>query len=471
MRTWIGSLMLGTLVVVTAISRPTPAQDYLETSASAGTVTISTTSLDSIMKRLEALEAKEGDPTKGEKKEDEWKDVSAEKWTVKFGGRAMADFVTFADQDAGNQARFGDIDNYTEWRRFRLQSDGEGYGVYFYRAQLEFEPEGVAGVADSGVVMKDVYFGVKEIPWLGTVTIGNCKQPISLEVLTSGNYLTFMERSLPKMFLGDERRFGIRAGNHIPSEALVWDYGVFVAEPFEEDHEVISDNPGVRLVGRTVTTPYFCEGGRHFVHLGLGGAWQTVGEDNLWRWRTRPEVHEGPNFIDSGDNASKYFDSRSLYTLDFESAVNWGAFSLQSELFYNRNDSMLGDIDLYGAYAEATWFLTGESRPYDRSRGIFERVKPFTNFWLVRGSDGVDLGWGAWQLATRWSTVDLSDAAFRGRDRGIQNDLTVGINWHWNPNIRWQLNWIHTWNSYDQAVQGYTDGQADIVAVRGQLDF
>ncbi len=323
--------------------------------------------------------------------------------------------VTFADQDAGNQARFGDIDNYTEWRRLRLQSDGEGYGVYFYRVQVEFEPEGVAGVADSGVIIRDCYIGMKEVPWLGTVIIGNTKQPISLEVLTSSNYLTFMERSLPRMFLVDERRLGIHAANYIPSEALIWDYGIFVADPFEEDHEVISDNPGVRLVGRTVTTPYFCEGGRHFVHLGLGGAWQTVGEDNLWRWRTRPEVHEGPNFIDSG-----LFDSRSFYTLNFESAVNWGTVSLQSELYYNRNDSMLGDIDLYGAYAEATWFLTGESRPYERSRGIFERVKPYTNFWLVRGSDGVDMGWGAWQLATRWSTVDLSDAAFRGRDRGIQ---------------------------------------------------
>ena len=31
MRTWIGSLMLGTLVVMTAVSRPAPAQDYLET--------------------------------------------------------------------------------------------------------------------------------------------------------------------------------------------------------------------------------------------------------------------------------------------------------------------------------------------------------------------------------------------------------------------------------------------------------
>ena len=466
MRTWIGSSMLGALVVMTAMSRPAPAQDYLEASASADTLTMSTTTVDSIMQRLEALEAKADDKKKEVPKEDEWKDVSADKWTIKLGGRALADYVMFADQDAGNQVRFGDIDNYFEWRRLRLRAEGEGYGVYFYRTELEFEPEGVAGLADSGVAIRDCYVGIKEVPWLGTVIVGNSKQPISLESLNSSNYISFMERSLPRMFLLDERRVGVHAANRIPSEALIWDYGVFMAAPVEEDHEVVSDNPGVRLVGRAVTTPYFCEGGRHFVHVGMGGAWQTVGEDNQWRWRSRPEVHEGPYFIDSG-----YFDSRSLYTLDFESAVNWGAFSLQSELYYNRNDSMSGDIDLYGAYAEASWFLTGESRPYDRSRGIFDRLKPYTNFWLVRGADGVDMGWGAWQLATRWSAIDLSDTAFRGANRGMQHDMTVGINWYWNPNIRWMVDWIHTWNAYDQAVGGYTDGQADILAVRGQLDF
>lgn len=59
-----------------------------------------------------------------------------------------------------------------------------------------------------------------------------------------------------------------------------------------------------------------------------------------------------------------------------------GALSLQSELFYNRNAAAAGDIDLYGAYAEASWFLTGEARGYNRSRGVFDRVTPFTNFWL-----------------------------------------------------------------------------------------
>ena len=143
--------MLGALVVMTAVSRPPAPRTIWKPVRSARSHDCPPTTLDSIMQRLEALEAKADDKKKEAPKEDEWKDVSAEKWTFKFGGRALADYVMFADQDAGNQARFGDLDNYFEWRRLRLRAEGEGYGVYFYRVELEFEPEGVAGLADSGV--------------------------------------------------------------------------------------------------------------------------------------------------------------------------------------------------------------------------------------------------------------------------------------------------------------------------------
>jgi len=464
MRTWTGCLLATTFCVVVMSVSATTAQEYWE--ASSGPATSATNaSLDSLMQRVAALEAKADDADK-KPPADEWKDMSAEKWTFKFGGRVLADYVMFADQDAGNQARFGDIDNYFEWRRLRFRSEGEGYGVYFYRMELEFEPEGEAGMGDSGIAVRDCYVGMREIPWLGTVILGNTKQPMSLEVQNSSNYIPFLERALPRLFVVDERMVGALAVNRIPSEALMWSYGVFFAQPMDEDHEIIGDDPGVRLGWRVVSTPYFCDGGHHLLHLGFGGAWQTVGEEEQWRWRTRPEDHEGPSFLDTGN-----FDSDSFYTLNFESAVNWGAWSVESEIFYNRNQTPASDIDLYGAYAQVSWFLTGESRPYDRAKGVFERLKPYTNFWLVRGRDGADMGWGAWQLAARWSAVDLRDPAFTGANRGLQHDLTVGINWYWNPHFRWMLNWIHTWNDYDVAVDGYTDGQADILGVRGQLDF
>ena len=54
--------------------------------------------------------------------------------------------------------------------------------------------------------------------------------------------------------------------------------------------------------------------------------------------------------------------------------------------------------------------LTGEHMPWDRKSGTLARIKPFQNFWLVdRCNGGRSAGWGAWQLAARWSHADYTD--------------------------------------------------------------
>src|SRR3546814_16954567 len=55
--------------------------------------------------------------------------------------------------------------------------------------------------------------------------------------------------------------------------------------------------------------------------------------------------------------------------------------------------------DFDGFYAYATYFLTGESRSF--KNGTFDRVKPIENF----GQGGL----GAWELATRLDSADLTD--------------------------------------------------------------
>lgn len=126
--------------------------------------------------------------------------------------------------------------------------------------------------------------------------------------------------------------------------------------------------------------------------------------------------------------------------------------------------------DFYGAYGQASWFLTGECRNYKRSEGVFDRVTPFTNFWLVRGGNGLDAGWGAWELAARWSYLDFTDGP--SANAGQQNDLTLGVNWYWKPYTRMMFNWIHPWNDYNVAsAGGFTDGAGDILGVRMQVDF
>jgi phosphate-selective porin OprO/OprP len=128
--------------------------------------------------------------------------------------------------------------------------------------------------------------------------------------------------------------------------------------------------------------------------------------------------------------------------------------------------------DFYGAYAEASYFLTGEHRGYRRNQGRFDRTKPLENFWIVPGC----VGTGAWQVAARWSYLDLNGTG--DGEAGLQNDFTFGVNWYWNPNLRWMFNYIHAETRYDDnGALGdaglATDGTAvnDIIAIRGQIDW
>ena len=48
---------------------------------------------------------------------------------------------------------------------------------------------------------------------------------------------------------------------------------------------------------------------------------------------------------------------------------------------------------------------------------------------------------GAWQIGVRYNHLDLNDQGING---GILDNWTAGVNWFWNPNIKWQFNYTTT---------------------------
>lgn len=77
--------------------------------------------------------------------------------------------------------------------------------------------------------------------------------------------------------------------------------------------------------------------------------------------------------------------------------------------------------------------MTGEHRRYSRSSGTFSFVRPQNNF-------GIGSGWGAWEVAARYSRLDLDDRNIKG---GKLDNITVGLNWHLNPNTRVMWNYVN----------------------------
>jgi phosphate-selective porin OprO/OprP len=139
--------------------------------------------------------------------------------------------------------------------------------------------------------------------------------------------------------------------------------------------------------------------------------------------------------------------------INAELAAVSGPWTLQAEwlvsLTQNAQPSIGGapvgpqrdDLLYQGGYVQLLYFLTGENDRYSLDRMSFDRVTPIENFFWVPGDGGSFFGTGAWQVGARYNVLDLNDQNING---GILHNFTAGLNWFFNPNTKWQFNYIAT---------------------------
>jgi phosphate-selective porin OprO/OprP len=367
--------------------------------------------------------------------EDDWttkwsngfKVESADKqFKLGFGGRVQADY-TFASGDDTLPA----LEDGFEFRRARLFVSGTVYERVEFKLQYDF----TGGDADA----KDLYVGLLN-DW-GTVRFGQYKEYFSLEEQTSSKYVAFLERSLPVEAFSPSRNSGV--GVHGKrGDTLNWGVGAFY-DTDDFGDSVSEDRYDV--TGRLGFRPIYSDDKTRILHLGIAASQQE--RDGTLRFRSRPEAHLSPRLVDTGGIAG---DSTML--LGGEVAGVFGPFWFASEYIQADTDApAAGDPTFSGAYAQVGWFLTGESRAFKTSSGAFDRTKPKANFGK---------GHGAWEIALRYSTLDLTDGAVDG---GEQDDVTLAVNWYLNPVTRLMLNYVRA--DVDGA------GEADFFLARWAIDF
>ena len=76
------------------------------------------------------------------------------------------------------------------------------------------------------------------------------------------------------------------------------------------------------------------------------------------------------------------------------------------------------------------------------------------------------MGKGAWEVAYRYSFLDLNDDVTIG---GYVRDHTIGLNWYLNPYTRLMFNYVNSQTTDYPGVEGV--GRADIFEMRCQIDF
>ena len=139
-----------------------------------------------------------------------------------------------------------------------------------------------------------------------------------------------------------------------------------------------------------------------------------------------------------------------------------GPFSFQGEyLVALTNSPTTGNPRFNGFYLSGSYFLTGEHRNYNRSLGIFTGITPTRDFHLL------DEGWGALEMACRFSYVDLNDKGING---GKKSNLTLGRNWYFNEKTRFMFNYIHA-RVTDRHDPSIDNGRANIFQMRFQYSI
>jgi phosphate-selective porin OprO/OprP len=316
------------------------------------------------------------------------------------------------------------------------------------------------GSQDGTVTLNNAYLSYKGFKGV-RIEGGYMDVPYTLDEATSSNNITFMERASAQVLAADLGAGDNRAAFGVRANDKWWWAGAYLTGPTAGyDHSL---RIPYAVTGRLVFAPIntdagaFLFGGDVLYLADTGGA---PGINDL-RMRERIEVRIDPTrVLDTGTLANV----SSALVLSAEAGATVGSFHAQGEYFdYTISRFAQPDLNFKGGYIQAGYILTGERRKYSASSGSLGGVTPKDPFfWDMSG------GTGAWELAARYSYVDLNDALVFG---GTQKNITVGLNWYLNDNMRLMFNWIH--GQVDKTnVAGVDRGaKYDAFAMRTQFAF
>ena len=363
-----------------------------------------------------------------------------------IGGRLEGDGAVFAT--SGNLTGF---DDGAQLRRARLFIGGDCILLTPFSYRVEF------GYIPNQFNLEKAYVVFPDIPYIGNLKLGQFQPPMGLDRITSSRDITFMEPAAPLQALAPRVEAGIQIGHPVFHDRATWALGVFAPGAGASEYGNASQDYG-NAIGRLTWLAIDHIDPDHpstnqFLHLGLSINLQYSSSSTV-EYKSRPESYIAPDVINTGQ-----IDANAATTFGLEAAWVNGPFSLQGEFL----DSVVeedsgGTLNFYGFYALASWFLTGESRPYDRQTGAFKRLIPQRDFNFGKGG-----GWGALQVACRYSYTDLTDGNVSG---GRLNLLMGELNWYLQPHIRWMFD-----SGVGHVNGGPSDGNMFIFQTRVGIDF
>jgi phosphate-selective porin OprO/OprP len=420
---------------------------------------------------------------------------------IHIGGRAEFDNTWFTQDDNLLIGPSPDqrMQDGTLFRRARFRADGRLWEFIEFAAEVNFANIQDVSNVDSDLVqlgsvgLTDFWLTFREVPLLGNVRAGHVKAPVGLERYSSTNAWYYMEpSSLFDAFLNpvNYQNGVVLFDSYLDDRVTLAGCLAWVSKSTVQSFGFGTDeNSSYGASCRVTALPVYESDGRLLMHVGAG--YQHVGlPGHSFAAASRPLLRAGagntqtPNLLATGT----FFTPNGVDLVDFEWAAVCGPFAISAEYAVARVTDVFssfdgatfsgprGNVTYQAAYVEAGYFLTpGDYRRDDRKTGTWARTVPQENAFVAHSEDGsVCSGHGAVQVVARYTFLDLVSGsptltpASGGARAGRQHDVTLGVNWYINPQVRVMLNYV--WTHLDSVVPG-ASGNLQGVGCRLHIDF
>ena len=372
-----------------------------------------------------------------------------------FAVRAIGQYdVAYFAQDAQARqlaaANGPDMSSGSNWRRAQLGIQGKVFGDWNYYFNYDFGGGASSGNELQGRIQQAYveYAGLAPFAF----RVGAFPPSANLEDATGAGDVIFLERNAPsdlsRSLAGGDGRDGIGviyAGERFFSSLAYTGGKVADTTLFFDEQQA--------LVGRVSDLFYtdndwklLASAAATYVLRGPDAAAGAASARNI-------TLQDGPE-LTTDDNSLRLISTGAINTATawnygVEGAAEWRNIYTQAGYFgFGMDQRTAGapDLNFDGWYAQASWIITGESRPYNVANGSFSNPKPRVTFSL----DG--WGPGAWELAARYSDLNLNDrpgvlgsalpaGGIRGGDQRI---FTAEINWYPNSVLKFALQYQNT---------------------------
>ncbi|PWT75968.1 MAG: porin [Proteobacteria bacterium] len=338
-------------------------------------------------------------------------------------------------------------------RKVRPIFEGTLNGIYDFK----FVPDFGGGKA----VVQDAYVNARFKSY-ANVIVGKMKQPIGLERLQLDVDTRFVERAFPTD-VAPNRDIGIDLHGDLLNRTLEYDVGLFngaldggSSDSFTPEQDNNSDKDwALRLFAhpfRNVPSPLQGLG------VGLSASFSdAVGSSPAAGTATNQQTNL-PTYITPAQlTFFNYRNTGPSATFSSGERIRWspqgywyyGPFGLLAEYIIEQQDvsrNVSATVHRKNQLTNSAWevqltyLLTGEDESFDG-------VKPARPFRL--GAPG----WGAFELAARYSELSIDDGAFSGGaasyadktvSAGAAREWSAGLNWYLNWNVKLQLDYSRT---------------------------